>query len=131
MHELLRGELNSPVEITLARAQGQGKHYTVRVLRHRFRAFDEQLALDQAEREQPKTPQKDHALWPGSSPEPALLSPVRLQLADPIKCDDSALNFVFLVDVAGSSLADPVYRRCEKGDPICARATMRANVAHQ
>jgi hypothetical protein len=40
MHEMLRGQINTPVEVTLARAHHPSEKYTIRVMRHRFHQVD-------------------------------------------------------------------------------------------
>jgi len=40
MHHMLRGQINTPVEVTLARAHHPSEKYTIRVMRHRFHQVD-------------------------------------------------------------------------------------------
>ena len=40
MHEMLRGSMNTPVDVTLARSHDHSQTYTVRVMRHRYHSVD-------------------------------------------------------------------------------------------
>jgi hypothetical protein len=110
---LLGGELNSPVSITLARAHGQGKHYSVTVLRHREHDGGKRSAC-QARSAAPQ-PLGAERIPPTS------FVPLREQLqaaqrdvsaeSPDVPGRDVGLKTVILLDAAGNSLADPVFRR--------------------
>ena len=113
VRRMLSGELHSPVLITLARGHGQGKHYSVQVLRHRMRDSYHTLpkarsTLEQASpltlREQLREAQREVSEVPS-----VLDSDESYRQATTSR--DADLKIVFLLDTAGESLRDPVFRR--------------------
>ena len=119
LKRMLGGELNSPVCITLARAHGQGKHFSVTILRHRAHdAVHGASALESADREKdtPSAPcktllQQLQEAQRDMSTEASVLSP--RPTMDSLESQGRGVGFMTLIllDTAGNSLADPVFRR--------------------
>ena len=114
LKRMLGGELNSPVCITLARAHGQGKHFTVTVLRHRAETAGREK--DGWEEDIPSAPCKTLRLQlqeahRDMSTEASVLSPRPTTDSLDAQGRGVGLKTVILLDTAGNSLADPVFRR--------------------
>ncbi len=132
LKRMLGGEPNSPVCITLARAHGQGKHFSVTVLRRAGAAGREtdvweedtpsaacktlQLQLQEAQRDM--------------STEASVLGPRPTTDSLDAQGRGVGLKTVILLDTAGNSLADPVFRRWHGGTQYALHAihTLHANI---
>jgi hypothetical protein len=118
LKRMLGGELNSPVCITLARAHGQGKHFSVTVLRHRAGSAGRET--DGWEEDTPSAPCKTLRLQLQQaqrdiSNEASVLSPRPATNSLDAQGRGVGLKTVILLDTAGNSLADPVFRRWHGG----------------